>query len=60
MVANMIDDALLSVYHFLNVSLVNQLSRNNNVTVTLRWSREPGAVYRVSVKPETPHTELTN
>ena len=31
----------------------------NNVTVTLQWPREPGAVYSVSVSPQTPHTELT-
>ena len=43
---------------FLNISSVNQLLRNTNVTVTLQWPREPGAVYRVSVSPETSHTDL--
>ena len=40
--------------------MVNQLLRNDDVTVTLQWPREPGAVYSVSVSPETPHAELTN
>ena len=44
----------------LNVTMVNQLLRNDDVTVTLQWPREPGAVYHVSVSPETPNTELTN
>ena len=44
----------------LNVTMVNQLLRNDDVTVTLQWPREPGAVYHVSVSPETPHTALTN
>ena len=44
----------------LNVTLVNHLLRNNNVTITLQWPREAGAVYRVNVLPEISHTELTN
>ena len=44
MVVNMIDDALLSAYRSLNVSLVNQLLRNTNVTVTLQWTQETVAV----------------
>ena len=36
----------------LNVSLVNQLLGNNDVTVTLQWPREPGVVYNVNVLPE--------
>ena len=40
--------------------MVNQLFSNDDIIVTLQWPREPGAVYRVSVLPETPHTELTN
>ena len=38
---------------------MNQLLRNNNVTVTLLWPREAGVVYHVNVLPETSHTELT-
>ena len=38
---------------------MNQLLRNNNVTVTLQWPREAGVVYHVNVLPETSHTELT-
>ena len=44
-----------STDHPLNVSLMNQFLRNS-VGVTLQRSREPGAVYRVSISPETPHT----
>ena len=32
----------------------------NDITVTLQWPRKAGAVYRVNVMPETPHTELIN
>ena len=46
--------------NFSNVSLVNQLLTNNNVTGTLQWPREPRVVYSVTVLPETLHTELTN
>jgi hypothetical protein len=53
-----IDDALRNMDHSLNVSLVNHFLRNS-VIVTLQWPREAGAVYHVSVSPETPHTELT-
>ena len=38
--------------HSLNVTMVNQLLRSDDVTVTLQWPREPGAVYHVSVSPE--------
>ena len=46
----------------LNVAMVNQLLRSDNVTVTLQWPREPGAVYHINVSPEVSisHTELTN
>ena len=40
--------------------MVNQLLRSDDVTVTLQWPREPGAVYRVNVSPETPHSQLAN
>ena len=43
----------------LNVTMVNQFLRSDDVTVTLQWPREPGAVYNVSVSPEVSHTELT-
>ena len=46
--------------HSLNVAMVNQLLRSDDVTVTLQWPREPGAVYNVSVSPEISHTELTS
>ena len=46
--------------HSLNVTMVNQLLRSDDVTVTLQWPREPGAVYSVSVSPETPHIKVTN
>ena len=39
---------------------MNQLLRNNNVTVTLQWPREAGAIYHVNITPETPHTELND
>ena len=48
------------VDHSLNVTMVNQLLRSDDVTVTLQWPREPGAVYSVSVSPETPHIKVTN
>ena len=44
----------------LNVTMVNQLLRSDDVTVTLQWPREPGAVYSINVTPETPHTELNS
>ena len=44
--------------HSLNVTMVNQLLRSDDVTVTLQWPQEPGAVYSVSVSPQTSHTEL--
>ena len=45
----------------LNVTMhmVNQLLRSDDITVTLQWPREPGAVYHISVSPETSHTEFT-
>ena len=46
--------------HSLNVTMVNQLLRSDNVTVTLQWPREPGAVYSVNISPEISHTELTS
>ena len=44
--------------HFLNVSLLNQFLEDSNVTVTLQWPPEPGAVYNVDTMPETPHNEF--
>ena len=55
-----VDDTLRFTDRSLNVSLLNQVLRNNNVTVTLQWPREAGAIYHVNVLPETSHTELTN
>ena len=43
----------------LNVTMVNQLLRSDDVTVTLQWPREPGAVYHVNVSPEVSHIQLT-
>ena len=42
----------------LNVTMVNQLLRSDDVTVTLQWPREPGACYHINVSPEVSHTEL--
>ena len=55
-----IDDVLRSTDRSLNVTMVNQLLRSDDVTVTLQWPREPGAVYHISVLPEISHTELTS
>ena len=44
----------------LNVTMVNQLLRSDDITVTLQWPREAGAVYPVSVSPEISHTELNS
>jgi hypothetical protein len=44
----------------LNVTTVNQFLRSDDVTVTLQWPREAGAVYHVNVLPQIPHTQLTN
>ena len=52
------DEALRNPESSLNVALVNQVLRNNNVTVTLQWPREAGAVYHINVLPETSRTEL--
>ena len=40
---------------------MNQLLGNNDVTVTLQWPQEAGAVYHVNVLPENfiSHTPLT-
>ena len=46
--------------HSLNITMVNQLLSNDDVTVTLQWPREPGAVYHVNISPEASHTELTS
>ena len=56
-IPNFIDDILSSVDRSLNVTMVNQLLRSDDVTVTLQWLREPGAVYSVNVSPEASHTE---
>ena len=44
----------------LDVTVLNQFLRNDDVTVALQWPRELGAVYSVNISPQTPHTELTN
>ena len=41
----------------LNVTTVNQLLTSDDVTVTLQWPQEAGAVYNVSVSPEISQTE---
>ena len=46
--------------HSLNVSMVNQLLRSDDVPVTLQWPREARAVYNINALPETPHTELNS
>ena len=58
-VINSIEDVLRSMDHSLNVTMVNQLLRSDDVTVTLQWPQEAGAVYHVNVLPEVSHTELT-
>ena len=55
-----IDDVLCSMDRSLNVTVVNQFLRSDDVTVTLQWPQEPGAVYNVSVSPQTSHTELNS
>ena len=55
-----IDEFLCIMDHSFNVTMVNQLLRSNDVTVTLQWPREPGAVYNVSVSPDVSHTELAS
>ena len=55
----LIIDTLQSTDRSFNVSLMNQLLRNNDITVTLQWSGEAGAVYHANVLPEISHTELT-
>ena len=57
---NFIDDIFQGADLSLNVTMVNQLLRSDDVTVTFQWPREAGAVYHVNVSPETPHIELTN
>ena len=47
-----VDDTLQSANRILNVSMVNHFLRNN-VTVTLQWPREAGAVYNVNILPLT-------
>ena len=54
-----IDYTRQSTDNSFNVTLVNQLLRLDDVTVTLQWLQEPGAVYRFNVLPDTSHTELT-
>ena len=44
----------------LNVTLVNYLLTNNDVTVTFQWPRETGAAYSVSILPETLLNVLIN
>ena len=52
-----IDDVVHSTDRSLNVTMVNQLLRSDDVTVTLQWPREAGAVYNVNVSPEVSHIE---
>ena len=59
-VINSIEDVLRSMDHSLNVTMVNQLLRSDDVTVTLQWPREAGAVYKINVSPKISHTELTS
>ena len=59
MVLSYTDEFLHSMDLSLNVTVVNQLLRSDDVTVTLQWPREPGAIYNVSISPEISHTELT-
>ena len=47
------------IINSLNVTLVNHILRIENITVTLQWPREAGAVYSASVSPEIPHTKFT-
>ena len=54
---NSIDDILRSMDRSLNVTMVNQLLRSDDVTVTLQWPREPGAVYSVNISPDVSHIE---
>ena len=56
-VINFIDDVLHSMDHPLNITMVNQLFRSDDVTVTLQWPQEAGAVYHVNVSPENLHIE---
>ena len=48
--------------HSLNVTMVNQLLKSDDVTVTLQWPREPGVVYHIIVTPEifSSHTKLSH
>ena len=57
---NTLDEFWGSVDHSLNVTMVNQLLRSDDVTVTLQWPREPGAVYHINILPEPPHNELNS
>ena len=41
----------------LNVTMVNQLLRSDDVTIILEWPREAGAIYHISVSPEISHIE---
>ena len=40
--------------------MVNQLLRSDDVTVTLQWPQEPGAVYHVNIIPRVSHSELNS
>ena len=57
-----VDDFLRStdIDRSLNVTMVNQLLRSDDIIVTLQWPREPGAVYNISISPQIPHTKVTN
>ena len=55
-----LDDVLRSMDLSLNVTMVNQLLRSDNVIVTLQWPREPGAVYNINISSEISDTELNS
>jgi hypothetical protein len=41
----------------LNVTMVNQFLRSDDVIITLQWPREVGAIYHVNVLPEVSYIE---
>ena len=57
MIIHILDNVLRSMDLSLHVTMVNQLLSNDDVTVTLQWPREPGAVYNVNVSPEISYTQ---
>ena len=53
-----IDEFLRSMDHSFNVTMVNQLLRSDEVTVTLQWPQEPGAVYHVDEIAHVEHSSM--